>query len=152
MNAADAIVTYLLVWTVGGALLCGFVATARNRSFFAWLIGGALFGVLALIYLALAGPGTASRKPCPGCAEMIGEVAGTCPHCNFRFAAQTLSRPSTVPGWPGVNKRVAAPCFSCDRLRDHDHSGTCLTCHHPNEYIRYWWGYRSDLAPDAIPT
>ena len=151
MEAGEALGVYLLVWIVGGALLCGFVAAARGRSFFLWLIGGALFGVLALIYLALAGPGGAGRKPCPGCAEMIGEAAVTCPHCSFTFAAQTLARPSTVPGWPGVGKRVAAPCFACDRLRDHDHAGTCLTCQRPNEYVRYWWGYRMDLPSEAIP-
>lgn len=142
---------YLFVWILGGALLCGFVAAARGRAFFGWVLAGALFGIFALIYLALAGPGTADRKVCPGCAEMIGEAAAVCPHCTYRFAPQTLQRPSSVPRWPGVGRRTNAPCFTCRRLTSHDHAGRCERCQQPNEYVRYWWGYRSDLPADAVP-
>lgn len=141
---------YLVIWAAAGALLCGLIAAARGRSFVGWVIAGALFGIFALIYLALAGPGEHGRKHCPGCAELINDAAGKCPHCGHAFAPQTLSRPSTVPVWPGVANKVAAPCFTCNRIRDHDHVGTCSSCRTPNEYIRYWWGYRSDLPSELV--
>lgn len=145
MEAAAA--TYVMVWLIAGALLCGFVAAARGRSFVGWLLLGGLFGFFALLYLALAGQGRAGRKPCPGCAELIGEAATVCPHCSYRFAPQTLTRPDKVPAWPGIKRRVAAPCFDCDRMTSHDHLGTCLRCGRSNEWVRYWWGYRSDAPP-----
>jgi Uncharacterised protein family UPF0547 len=109
------VTTYLLIWSLGGAILCDFLAAAKGRGGAGGFVIGALFGIFALIYYAFvpskaATAAGADRKPCPQCAEYIGIAAQVCPHCGYKFAAQTLQRPQGVPVWPGIGKQANAWC------------------------------------------
>ncbi len=146
-------VTYLLIWSLGGALLCGFLAQAKGRSGGAGFILGALFGIFAIIYFAFVPAQAAGDlKPCPQCAERIGIAAQVCPHCGYTFAAQTLQRPQGVPVWPGVGRKALAWCPTCDRPQMHNHEGICMKCGNADEPIRYYWGYRNDWPEDEALT
>ena len=147
-NLSNSYLPYVLAWSLGGAILCGLLARAKNRGGVGGFIMGLLFGIFAVVYYAFVPSKSAtaagSVKPCPQCAESIGMAAQVCPHCGFRFAAQTLERPEGVPVWPGVGNKAVAWCDHCAKPQMHRHDGVCVKCGNVNEVMRYYWGYHND--------
>ena len=52
---------FVLIW-LGLAVVTGIAATARNRSFLAWLFVGAVFGVFGLIAVLVMRPQVEGHK------------------------------------------------------------------------------------------
>lgn len=85
----------MMFWILCG-LAAAFVANAKGRSGFGWLLLGLLFGPIALLASAVASPDRTSRerretrallqsgkgRPCPACAEVIRAEASRCRYCN----------------------------------------------------------------------
>lgn len=97
---AEILAVFWLVIT----LLTAYIAGAKRRNWFLWLIFGAIFSLLAL--LAVIGMPTKqpSRRAqlesgkvreCPACRELIHAQASKCPHC------QTASQPLPLRNWLG---------------------------------------------------
>ena len=144
--------TYIIIYAVAWAFLCAIVASSRERGALAWLLAGGLFGLFAFLALIASGrpsESTAGKKACPTCAEMIGVGAIQCPHCQHRFAEQTINLPKGWPHWPGVGRSARAYCHYCDNLRTFDEGGTCKTCGRQDPLIRYFWGYRTERPTEG---
>lgn len=69
-------------------VICGIVANSKNRSVFFWSFVGMIFGIFALIVLALL---PALPRPyhqnnnkltnCPACGHTVSRKARECPRC-----------------------------------------------------------------------
>jgi hypothetical protein len=85
---------FIAIWVLMG-IASAFIANAKGRSGCGWLILSAIFGPLALLFIATASsdPKTMERKEaraglqtgkmrkCPACAEVIMSAATRCKHC-----------------------------------------------------------------------
>jgi F0F1-type ATP synthase membrane subunit c/vacuolar-type H+-ATPase subunit K len=83
----------MAVW-VGGALVVGVMAAARNRSGFAWcLLSLVLSPVLMGLLVALLPRGddglqavtAATHRHCPECREVVRADARRCKHCGSQI-------------------------------------------------------------------
>ncbi len=75
-------------------LITALVASGKGRSFWGWLIYGALFPPFALIYALLLKRDDAALQmkrqqkaliQCPNCQEMIPPNSKRCQHCNHKI-------------------------------------------------------------------
>jgi hypothetical protein len=157
--------TLILVWAIaGGASNHCDQQTFKSACQAGTGIGVAfilLIGFVGFLFFSLiwfmsrpgqgSGSPSAGKKPCPTCAEWIGEGASKCPHCGHAFAPQTLNRPAGVPFWPGFGRRANVRCSNCgDKVREFDDQGTCTKCGRTSELLRYYWGWRNDM-PSTSP-
>lgn len=111
------------VWLVF-AVLAAVVAGSKGRSAFGWLLLGCVFGIFALIAVALmpklAPAGTQGAAPsmyrkCPDCAEEVLREAKVCKHCGCSLTPEpTLAKPqkrcATCGTMNDTDKRLCAGC------------------------------------------
>lgn len=92
----------LAIFWIGCAIATAVVASAKGRNAFGWLILGVLFGLFALIVVAVI----SSNKPqpvvmaggevatpdthvrCPECRELVRKDAKRCKHCQITLIPQ----------------------------------------------------------------
>ena len=74
---------YIFFLWVGCAIYCSHIAGAKKRSSGLWLLGGLVFGIVALI--AIAGIPHGGGYHCPFCTLEVTAKAKACPHCTKEF-------------------------------------------------------------------
>lgn len=88
----------LLLFWFGCAVVSGIVASSKGRSGFGWFILGCLFGVFALVLVALMpaiktadanAPSPNTHVKCPDCRELVFKDARKCKHCGVPLVPQT---------------------------------------------------------------
>lgn len=82
---------FIIAWIVG-MVICGIIASSKNRSGFGWLILSLFISPLLAILLLIALPTlkdqeaeyqrSLGEKKCPMCAEFIKVDAKICKHCH----------------------------------------------------------------------
>lgn len=91
----------LVIWFVG-SLVVGVIATARNRSGFAWFVLGLLLSPLLMgLLVALVPRGDSghdaltaeTHRHCPECREVVRVDARRCKHCR-----STIEPITSLPG------------------------------------------------------
>jgi hypothetical protein len=126
------------------------VAAYKGRSGFGWLILGALFGIFALLVVAIlpnlnveraeaaaaaaaaiAAP-TGPLKVCPMCAETVKAAALKCRFCGHDFPRQDEPMPANAPLVVALeaSRLEKKPCADCGTLRRVDASA-CPHCGAP---------------------
>lgn len=95
---------WLFVWFVC-AVVAGIVAASRGRTGFGWFLLGCMFGIFALILVALL-PSRASASAdeptpvthvrCPDCRELVRNEARKCKHCGASLVPQSELPPVSI--------------------------------------------------------
>jgi len=85
---------FIILWTIC-AVVCALIANAKRRSPWAWLALGFLFGLFAVVAVAVMPSIEPDTMPCPYCKELIKKDATTCRHC------RTVLNSPPPPGNPG---------------------------------------------------
>ena len=86
----------LVVLWLASAGFCAWLAEVKGRDGYLWILGGLLFGIVALIAIAGA-PSVPKRleRQCPNCDEAISAKALVCHWCGSRQCNPQSPRPSS---------------------------------------------------------
>lgn len=140
---------FIVIWMTVAAITA-LVAAGKGRSPLGWAILGTVFGVFALLIvavlpnlsreraalLALAASAAPPEdgKTCPQCAETVRGAAVKCRFCGYDFAPLPAPEPATAPSSPVPPASAAEPgsfrCRSCGMTRRRDWM-TCPHCQAP---------------------
>lgn len=80
---ADLLVILWIVSVIAFALWAGSIAARKGRSRHAWNVAGLLFGIFAVVLVALLPTG---GPPCPACRKPLHPQATVCPWCRSERA------------------------------------------------------------------
>lgn len=81
--AGSAVILGIALYAIVMAVLTGWVAQEKGRSYAGWALAGILLGLLALVAVGLAPERRTGRGwiVCGACLEPMRDGATTCPHC-----------------------------------------------------------------------
>ena len=91
-------IIFIVLW-LGSAIVCAAIADAKERLSMVWFLLGLIFGVFALLVIAILPTlGTEQQRltaggyvPCPDCREPVRHDARICRYCRRDLAGNLRS-------------------------------------------------------------
>lgn len=83
------VLAVLIVWSLGPAILAGWLAGTKGRDEVVWFCAAFIFGWLALLAVGLSEPASGSGLgSCPSCGEQLHGGAVVCRYCGYRLSRE----------------------------------------------------------------